>query len=111
MCFEVDETGPVFPYGRFECDSTVAYRSVCLFGKIRIVEDRTVKQRFCEALMDKYGNKDWDRPKNFFPRLDLITVYAIAPERVTGKEIALPEVSAQWPATDMTKTPSAKAPG
>ena len=40
VCFEVDEQEGVFDYGRFECDSGLAYRSVCLFGRIRIVEDR-----------------------------------------------------------------------
>jgi len=108
VCFEIDEAGPVFPYGRFECDSTVAYRSVVVFGRIRVVEDAAAKQSFCEALMAKYGDKNWDRPKGFFPRLDHIAVYAIAPERITGKETPLPAVSAQWPAVDNTKTPDAK---
>jgi uncharacterized protein len=51
VCFEVDEHEGVFDYGRFECDSGLAYRSVCLFGWIQIVDDKEVKQRFCEALM------------------------------------------------------------
>ena len=55
VCFEIDEQEGVFDYGRFECDSGLAYRSVCLFGQIRIVENRDIKQRFCEALMAKYG--------------------------------------------------------
>ena len=38
VCFEIDEQDGVFDYGRFECDSGLAYRSVCLFGRIRIVE-------------------------------------------------------------------------
>ena len=37
VCFEVDEPGQVFPYGRFECDSTLSYASVILFGRIRVV--------------------------------------------------------------------------
>jgi nitroimidazol reductase NimA-like FMN-containing flavoprotein (pyridoxamine 5'-phosphate oxidase superfamily) len=45
VCFEVDEQEGVFDYGRFECDSGLAYRSVCLFGRIRIVDDRAVKLR------------------------------------------------------------------
>jgi hypothetical protein len=110
VCFEVDEPGEVFPYGRFECDSTVAYASVILFGRIRIVAERADKQRFCEALIAKYGKPDWDRPKGFFPRLDQITVYAIAVERLTAKHIPLPAVADQWPAKDMTKTPNAKPP-
>jgi uncharacterized protein len=111
VCFEIDEAGEVFDYGRFECDSSVAYRSVIVFGRIRIVTDAGAKQRFCEMLMAKYGKPGTDRPKGFFPRLDQITVYAITVERMTGKELALPDVSQQWPAVDMTKTPHARAPG
>ena len=61
VCFEMDEEQGVFDYGRFECDSGLAYRSVCLFGRIRIVEDRDIKQRFCEALMAKYGKPETTR--------------------------------------------------
>jgi nitroimidazol reductase NimA-like FMN-containing flavoprotein (pyridoxamine 5'-phosphate oxidase superfamily) len=111
VCFEVDEPGEVFAYGRFECDSSVAYRSVVLFGRVRIVDDGAAKQRFCEALMTKYARQDWDRPKSFFPRLDEITVYAIAVERLTGKALALPAAEQRWPALDMTKSPNAKPPG
>ena len=108
ICFEIDEPDQVFDYGRFECDSGLAYRSVILFGKIRIAEDRATKRRFCEALMAKYGKPDTGRPKGFFPRLDIITVYAISVERMTGKEMALPALSEQWPAKDRTKTPNAR---
>jgi nitroimidazol reductase NimA-like FMN-containing flavoprotein (pyridoxamine 5'-phosphate oxidase superfamily) len=107
VCFQVDEQQGVFDYGRFECDSGLAYRSVCLFGRIRIVDDGTVKQRFCEALMAKYGKPETERPKGFFPRIDAITVYAIAVERITGKEQSLPPLCEQWPAKDRTKTPNA----
>lgn len=107
VCFEIDEQQGVFDYGRFECDSGLAYWSVCLFGRIRIVEDRRVKQEFCEALMAKYGKPDTLRPKGYFPRLDAITVYAITPERITGKETTMPPLSEQWPAMDRTMTPNA----
>ena len=110
VCFEIDEQEGVFDYGRFECDSGLAYRSLCLFGRIRIVDDRVVKQRFCEALMEKYGKPGTTRPKGFFPRIDAITVYAVTVERITGKEHALPPLSEQWPAKDRTKTPNARAP-
>jgi uncharacterized protein len=108
ICFELDEPEQVFDYGRFECDSGLAYKSVVLFGTIRIAEERAVKQRFCEALMAKYGKPDTARPKGFFPRIDMITVYAISIERMTGKEMALPPLSEQWPAQDRTKTPDAR---
>jgi nitroimidazol reductase NimA-like FMN-containing flavoprotein (pyridoxamine 5'-phosphate oxidase superfamily) len=108
ICFAIDEPDQVFDYGRFECDSGLAYQSVIVFGKIRIAEERAVKQRFCEALMAKYGKPDSARPKGFFPRIDAITVYAIAIERMSGKEMALPALSEQWPAKDRTKTPNAR---
>jgi uncharacterized protein len=69
--------------------------------------DRDVKQRFCEASMAKYGKPETQRAKGFFPRIDIITVYAVAVERMTGKEQALPPLSEQWPAKDRTKTPNA----
>jgi len=110
VCFEVDEPSEVFDYGRFECDSSVAYRSVIVFGIIRIIEDDAAKQKFFDALLAKYGKPDSVRPKHFYPRLGEITLYAIMPERITGKETPLPALSEQWPAMDRTKSPNAKAP-
>lgn len=109
VCFEIDEAGDVFDYGRFECDSSVAYASVILFGKIRIAADEATKRRFCDELMAKYRKQGAPRPQGFYPRLDQITVYAITIERMAGKELALPDVSEQWPAKDRTKSPNAKA--
>jgi nitroimidazol reductase NimA-like FMN-containing flavoprotein (pyridoxamine 5'-phosphate oxidase superfamily) len=109
VCFAVDEPGEVFAYGRFECDSAVAYRSVIVFGTIEVIEDIATKHRFCEQLMAKYAKPEWDRPKGFFPRLDQITVYAITPERMTGKETQLPAVAERWPSLDRTKSPNARA--
>jgi uncharacterized protein len=108
VCFAVGEAGEAFAYGRFECDSAVAYRSVIVFGTIAVVDDIATKQRFCELLMVKYGKPEWDRPKGFFPRLAEITVYAITPQRMSGKETPLPAVAEQWPALDRTKSPNAR---
>jgi nitroimidazol reductase NimA-like FMN-containing flavoprotein (pyridoxamine 5'-phosphate oxidase superfamily) len=80
---------------------------VIAFGRIRVVDDRPQKESFFTALMKKYANPAWDRPKSFFPRLDQVTVYAVAIERLTGKETALPAVRDRWPALDMTKSPDA----
>lgn len=107
VCFEVDDPGEVFAYGRFECDTSVAYRSVVVFGRIRVVEDRQQKDAFFDPLMGKYGDSSWDRPKSFFPRLGQVTVYAIAIERMTGKETPLPSMENRWPAADHTKSPDA----
>ncbi len=104
-CFEVDEPEQVFAYGRFECDTGLAYASVILFGAIGVVEDTAVKQRFFTALMAKYMPADTGRPAGFFPRLDAITLYCVTPERITGKKTPLPDVSQRWPAADRTKSP------
>ena len=45
-CFEIDVPGTVFPYGRFQCDTSIEYRSVIVFGRISIVEDRALKAAF-----------------------------------------------------------------
>jgi nitroimidazol reductase NimA-like FMN-containing flavoprotein (pyridoxamine 5'-phosphate oxidase superfamily) len=108
VCFAIDEPGQVFDYGRFECDSTVSYASVVVFGRVRLVEDTATKQRFFDALMAKYRTAPVPRPKSFYPRLDQITLYRLDIERLTGKEIVLPDISGQWPALDRSKTPDAR---
>jgi nitroimidazol reductase NimA-like FMN-containing flavoprotein (pyridoxamine 5'-phosphate oxidase superfamily) len=110
VCFEVDEAGDVFAYGRFECDTSIAYRSVVAFGTIRVVEDEASQARFFIELLRKYGDAAWERPRGFFPRLREITLYAIVIERLTGKETPLPEVSRRWPALDATRSPRAVPP-
>jgi nitroimidazol reductase NimA-like FMN-containing flavoprotein (pyridoxamine 5'-phosphate oxidase superfamily) len=110
-CFEVDEPAQVFDYGRFECDSGLAYRSAIAYGRIEIIEDTNAKIRFFDALLAKYGTGVPGRPKSFYPRLNEVTVYALTVERLTGKHCPLPPVSEQWPALDRTKTPAAKPPG
>jgi nitroimidazol reductase NimA-like FMN-containing flavoprotein (pyridoxamine 5'-phosphate oxidase superfamily) len=109
-CFEVDEPAKVFDYGRFECDSGLAYRSAIAYGRMRIVEDREAKIRFFDALLAKYGTGVPGRPKSFYPRLDDTTVYSLTVERISGKHCPLPPLSEQWPALDRTKTPDAKPP-
>jgi nitroimidazol reductase NimA-like FMN-containing flavoprotein (pyridoxamine 5'-phosphate oxidase superfamily) len=110
VCFEAAEMGQVFPYGEFECDTSVSYASVIGFGRISIEADPDAKARFFDRFLAKYGDPRWARPKSFYPRLGLVTVYAIEPERMTGKTGPLPLVSEQWPARNQTKSPGAIAP-
>jgi nitroimidazol reductase NimA-like FMN-containing flavoprotein (pyridoxamine 5'-phosphate oxidase superfamily) len=110
VCFEIDTPGHVFPYGRFQCDTSVEYQSVVVFGRISIVEDSARKTAFFDALMAKYYNEDPTRPKGFYPRLDDVVVYMLTVERKTGKQTPLPATGAQWPAADYTKSPNAVAP-
>jgi len=107
-CFEVDEPVEVFDYGRFECDTGLAYSSAIVYGRVRVVDDRAAKSRFFDALLAKYGTGLPGRPKGFYPRLDEVTVYAMTIEALTGKQCALPPVSERWPALDRTKSPNAK---
>ena len=58
-------SGPDLPYGPTWCDTSVAYRGVVAFGRIRIVEERAQKQRFFEAFMDKYRDPRWERAPPF----------------------------------------------
>lgn len=109
-CFEIDVPGQVFPYGRFQCDTSIEYQSIVVFGHIEIVEDRVLKAAFFDALMLKYHGDDATRPKGFYPRLDDVTVYALKVDRMTGKETLLPARDARWPAADHTKSPNAVPP-
>ncbi|HKE40654.1 MAG TPA: pyridoxamine 5'-phosphate oxidase family protein [Casimicrobiaceae bacterium] len=109
-CFEVASAGTVFAYGRYECDTGIEYQSVITFGRIAIANDRGQKAQFFDALMAKYYPNDSTRPRGFYPRLDDVTVYALAVERMTGKKTALPAEQARWPAVDNTKSPHAKPP-
>lgn len=74
----------------------------------RVVGERAAKTAFFDALLKKYVGPRWQRPKGFFPRLDEVIVYAIAIERMTGKETALPAAQSRWPALDRTKSPHAR---
>ncbi|MEJ6023954.1 pyridoxamine 5'-phosphate oxidase family protein [Ramlibacter sp. PS4R-6] len=109
-CFEVDDPGEVFAYGRFACDTGLAYRSVVAYGAVRIVDEAEAKAGFFDALMARYYPTDPDRPRGFYPRLDGVTVYAIAVERITGKQTVLPAAEDLWPARDRTQTPGARPP-
>ncbi len=98
VSFEIDEFGEVYPYGDVECDTTVSYRSVVLFGRIRIVEDEAEKIAFYGAVMQKYAPAEsWGRERGSFPRVGKTIVYAITPESITGKQGPLPAAAERWP--------------
>lgn len=106
VCFEVDEPGEVFPYGHIECDTSVSFRSVIVFGRIRLVRDDAEVREVFRRFMAKYAPSDsWGREKDSFPRMDAINMYAIKPESATGKAGALPAVENRWPAKNNTLSP------
>lgn len=105
--FEVDEPGEVFPYGHVECDTSVSYRSVIVFGRIRIVDVEAEKLEFFAAFMGKYAPADsWGRERGSFPRVGKTVVYAITPEAITGKQGSLPALADRW----VNRKPAVDAP-
>jgi nitroimidazol reductase NimA-like FMN-containing flavoprotein (pyridoxamine 5'-phosphate oxidase superfamily) len=106
VCFEVDEPGEVFAYGHIECDTSVSFRSVILFGRIRLVTDEEQVRAAFTRMMAKYAPADsWGREKDSFPRTAAVNMYAITPESVTGKAGVLPAVENRWPAKNNTLSP------
>jgi nitroimidazol reductase NimA-like FMN-containing flavoprotein (pyridoxamine 5'-phosphate oxidase superfamily) len=98
ISFEIDEAGEVFPYGSVECDTSVSYRSVIVFGRIRIIEAEAEKIEFYSTFMTKYAPAgSWGRERGSFPRLGKTIVYAITVEAVTGKRGPLPALDERWP--------------
>jgi uncharacterized protein len=110
VCVEAAELGQVYPYGEFACDTSASYASVVVFGRIAVVADAAAKAQFFDRFMAKYGDGSWARPKGFYPRLDQVTVFAIAIDRITGKKGPLPALEQQWPARNATKSPGARPP-
>jgi len=110
ICIEIAEMGQVFPYGRFECDTSASYASVIATGTVRIEPDAAEKARFFDRFLAKYADPAWTRPKSFYPRLGEVTVYRITLERITGKRGPLLPEGEQWPARDNSKSPNAVAP-
>lgn len=91
VCFEIDAPGAIFPYGPVQCDTSVAYASVIVFGTIRVVHTEAEQRSFFQALMTKYAPPgSWGRSPDALPRMGATVVYAITPESITGKHNLLP---------------------
>lgn len=109
VSFETDEPGEVFPYGDIECDTSISYRSVVLFGRIRVIDREDEAAEFFRRFMAKYAPADsWGREKDSFPRIPATIVYAIEPEAITGKHGVLPPLSERWPQKNKTLSPNWK---
>lgn len=106
VSFEADEAGEVFPYGDIECDTSVSYRSVVLFGRIKTIDREDEAAEFFRRFMAKYAPADsWGRERDSFPRIPATIVYAITPEVITGKRGVLPPVTERWPQKNKTLSP------
>ena len=113
VCFEADQPGETFPYGPVECDTSIAFRSVVVFGRIGVVSERDIKRRFFTAFLSKYAPQDsWGRPKDTFPRIDSTILYSIVPEIMTGKQTPLPAAEKRWRRAGLpADAPSSPEPG
>ena len=63
VCFEISVPGKVFAYGRYECDTSIEYQSIVVFGRAAIIDDRPRKSLFFDALMAKYYGNDSNAPE------------------------------------------------
>lgn len=55
VCFEIDEITSIIPGRRMPCGSTTEYKSVIMFGVIRIVVDIDEKTFALNKLIEKYA--------------------------------------------------------
>ena len=60
-----------------------------------------------DALRNRFDEWEEKRPAKVAANETIRTGNAIAVERMTGKEMAMPPLSEQWPTKDRTKTPNA----
>jgi uncharacterized protein len=58
----------------------------------------------------KYADPAWGQAARVYPRLDLVTVFCVEPERFTGKRTPLPALAERWPAANRTRSPGAVPP-
>lgn len=83
VCFEVDEPLEVVPHEQ-GCLFTMYYRSVILWGTVRILDDNAEKMTAIKLLLAKYGaGKEYESPPEH--ALAIVTVCEITVEEMTGK--------------------------
>lgn len=83
VCFEVEDVKNII-VKQPTCGSSVAYRSVIVFGSIEILTDREAKDKALQRLADKYAPQN---PKVPFTEamLNRTNVLKIEIEKMTGK--------------------------
>ena len=89
ICIQFNETGPWQRGAPTAFDSSLVYRSVIVFGKVRIMQDpglREKKMWFFDRLLERLSdhNSAYEKP---YPgeALDRIILYEVNLEIVTGK--------------------------
>jgi nitroimidazol reductase NimA-like FMN-containing flavoprotein (pyridoxamine 5'-phosphate oxidase superfamily) len=108
--FSAYEAGEVYPYGGLECDTSISYTSVIGWGEAAIAASEEERACFFDCFMGKYADRDWRRPRGFYPRLREVTVFRIEVATITGKVGTLPGAFERWPAVNRTMSPHAVVP-
>lgn len=82
---EVSEMGDIHLGKKYACQSALVYTSVVLFGHIKRITDDAKKEWFFDALLEKYGDPNWEFERDDYPALPKIELFEIEIETITGK--------------------------
>lgn len=104
VCVEVSELGRLLP-SNIALEFSLQYRSVIVFGKARVIEDRNEKREVLHKLIAKYfGEMELDRDYRSATdgELKRTSVYEIRIESWSGKENwkERADQSGEWPPLD-----------
>ncbi len=104
VCVEVSEMGKPLP-SNVALEFSLQYRSVMVFGSVRIIEDLIEKRRLLHQLISKYFDRlrpGADYRAATDSELKRTTVYAMTIESWSGKENwkERADQSDEWPALD-----------
>jgi nitroimidazol reductase NimA-like FMN-containing flavoprotein (pyridoxamine 5'-phosphate oxidase superfamily) len=88
VCFEASQLGRLLP-SNLALEFSLQYRSVIVFGKVRLVENETDKEEYLYGLIEKYFSAM--RPGEHYrpiteKELKRTSVYAIQIEKWSGKD-------------------------
>ncbi len=88
LCIQVNETGPMHRGQPSPCYSALVYRSVIVFGTVRVVEGSgsdEKKQWFFDRLLERLKEPMSAYENPGYPMLDRIILYHVNLEIITGK--------------------------
>jgi hypothetical protein len=85
VCFEIDEIISIIPGMRMPCGSTTEYKSVIVFGDIRVVVDIDEKTDALNKLIEKYA-PEAPRLPHSSEAADRTNVLVIDVKEITAKQ-------------------------
>ncbi|MHC4321306.1 MAG: pyridoxamine 5'-phosphate oxidase family protein [Planctomycetota bacterium] len=85
VCFEIDEIISIIPGMRMPCGSTTEYKSVIVFGDIRVVVDIDEKTVALNKLIEKYA-PEAPRLPQFSEAAERTNVLVIDVKEITAKQ-------------------------